>query len=253
MDQLAVIEGLVRALHPSSPINSSFSPGSVCGSGQQIFPQILRENQSTDSERTALALNVDTSYGVATDEILQWPVFEKLLSTLPRFKYRNFRGLESYSYLGDVLNQSDDSASRLALEHSSDMSKSLSISTERVDIEQLVELFFTRVNIKNPILSRQVVSQYCQQYYEHGPRFNLETCLILLTCALGALSTQFNPADTGQHSQLVLDPSERLANLRLGQCYFTAAEKRLGAAISSTNTTAIQCLCLAGWVMLLPW
>ncbi|KFA80373.1 hypothetical protein S40288_10195 [Stachybotrys chartarum IBT 40288] len=40
--------------------------------------------------------------------------------------------------------------------------------------------------------------------------------------------------------------SSRLASLRLGQCYFVAAEKRLGVAMSSMNVLAIQCLCISG-------
>lgn len=125
---------------------------------------------------------------------------------------------------------------------------SINISTERSDIEQLVDQFFRRVNIKNPILSRREVSRYCQQYYEQGPLFDLETCLVLLTCALGAISMDYEPLEMVAQSpeSPYNHPPARLASLRLGHCYFIAAEKRLGAAMSSINTLAIQCLCLAG-------
>ncbi|RSL92094.1 hypothetical protein CEP52_014009 [Fusarium oligoseptatum] len=38
----------------------------------------------------------------------------------------------------------------------------------------------------------------------------------------------------------------RVSKLKLGNCYYTAAEKRLGAAFSRVDTLSIQCLCLAG-------
>lgn len=204
------------------------------------------EDDFSDTARIVFSLNLDASRRAATDKILQWPIFEKLLFPLQRFRFVDFHGSETYTYLDDLLNQSGPSTSRSIREATWDSSNSVNISTERGDIEQLVDQFFKRVNIKNPIFTRRVVSQYCQQYYEHGPIFNLETCLVLLTCALGAISMDFEPLEVGQSPRSSCHPSARLASLRLGHCYFTAAEKRLGMAMSSINTLAIECLCLAG-------
>ncbi|CAH0028777.1 unnamed protein product, partial [Clonostachys rhizophaga] len=120
-------------------------------------------------------------------------------------------------------------------------------SLEREDIEVLVDRFFKRVNNKNPILSRRIVTQYCQNYYEDGPRFDLETCIVLLTCALGAVAMEYSPPDaTSSPAAPARFSSLRLEDLQLGRCYFDAAEKRLGPALTEVSTQAIQCLCLAG-------
>ena len=191
-------------------------------------------------------LNLDASFRAGTDKILQWPVFDGLLSSLQHFRFVDFRGCEAYTYLDDLLTQSDQLTSGRLFDSSWDSSTSINFSTERSDIEPLINQFFKRVNIKNPILSRQVGSQYCHQYYEHGSLFNLETCIVLLMCALGAVSMEFNPLDDGQSCGSSAHSSSQLASLKSGCHYFVAAEKRLGTALSNVNTLAIQCLCLAG-------
>ncbi|KAG7432692.1 hypothetical protein Forpi1262_v005541 [Fusarium oxysporum f. sp. raphani] len=50
----------------------------------------------------------------------------------------------------------------------------------------------------------------------------------------------------GQSPVSSFQTTSRLERLKLGHCYFTASEKRLGAAISRVDTLSIQCLCLAG-------
>ncbi|VUC29742.1 unnamed protein product [Clonostachys rosea] len=120
-------------------------------------------------------------------------------------------------------------------------------SCQREDVEVLVDRFFKRVNNKNPILSRPTVAQYCQSYYEDGPRFDLETCLVLLSCALAAVAMEYSPTGaTSSAATPAESSSARLEDLQLGYCYFAAAEKRLGPAMTEVSTLAIQCLCLAG-------
>ncbi|EMT72429.1 hypothetical protein FOC4_g10001579 [Fusarium odoratissimum] len=55
----------------------------------------------------------------------------------------------------------------------------------------------------------------------------------------------------GQSPVSSFQTPSRLERLKLGHCYFTASEKRLGAAISRVDTLSIQCLCLAGPVQAL--
>jgi hypothetical protein len=241
-----VIEGLLRDIHPSSSLDFS-SPPAI--SSIQRKPDTIRRsegNEFLDTKRDVFTLNLDASFRAATDKILQWPVFDGLLSSLQQFRFVDFQGCEAYTYLDDLLTQSDKLTPCGIFESSWDSSTSINFSTERSDIEPLIDQFFKRINIKNPILSRQVASQYCQQYYERGSLFNLETCLVLLTCALGAVSMEFDPLDVGQSPGSSSHSSSQLASLRLGYRYFVAAEKRLGSAMSNVNTLAIQCLCLAG-------
>lgn len=246
LTQLSVIEGLLRDIHPSSSLDFP-SPPTVSSLQRQL--DIIRRSEHlevSDTRHDVFTLNLDASFRAATDKILQWPVFDGLLCSLPQFRFIDFQGGEAYTYLDDLFTLSDKPSSRGIFESSWNSSTSINISTERSDIEPLINQFFNRVNIKNPILSRQGASQYCQQYYEHGALFNLETCLVLLTCALGAVSMEFDPLDVGHRSGSSSHSSSQLSSLKLGHRYFVAAEKRLGSAMSNVNTLAVQCLCLAG-------
>ncbi|KAF5577348.1 C6 zinc finger domain-containing protein [Fusarium pseudocircinatum] len=208
----------------------------------------LQHGPGPDTERIVPSLNLEASRGCSTDRLLQWPIFDKLLYSLPRFRFLDPNGHEVLTYLDDVVRQTDYPLAHLS---PTSGSGSVIISTNRLDIQQLVDSFFQRVNIKNPILTRQEVEEYCHQYYENGPRFNLETGLVLLVCALGAVADEFNPLDMGQSPGSSFDTPSRLERLKLGNCYFAASEKRLGAAISRVDTLSIQCLCLAGPVQAL--
>lgn len=236
-------------------------PATLASSNQhnQTLPRhtLTASNSTQSPEPIAFAVGPGARRGASTDGIFQWPVFQDLLSHLPRFHFADADGSETYTYLNDLINQADPSAVGCAnrLELMSNLSDPVSISTERADIEILVDRYFKRVNTKNPILSRRVINQYCQQYYEHGALFNLETCLVLLTCALGAISSEFNPLGQAlsPHDGISRDYTQRpdparVTGLRLGRCYFIAAEKRLGMAMSEPSTIAVQCLCLAGYV-----
>lgn len=200
------------------------------------------ENRLSLRNANVWSVNLDANCTMGTDKILQWPIFQENLSYLPRFTFLDFHGLETYTYLDDAFNRSEPRSSDIVCQNTS-----INISTERGDIEMLVDRFFKRVHTKNPILDRQTVKQYCHRYYEHGPSFDLETCLLLIICALGAQATEYPPHElTMNDHDNFFENSTRLDNLRLAKCYFGAAEKRLGTAMTSSSALAIQCLCLAG-------
>lgn len=209
----------------------------------RAFPQ--QENSHPISQFTPRT-NSDGGLDALTDKLLQWPIFGELLSPLQRFTYTDFRGAEIETYLDDLFNPPNFVPNSSIFEDERQYSSSLNISTEKSDIEKLVDQFFTRVNIKNPIISRTEIDHYCQRYYEYGPLSDLETCLVMLTCALGAISMVFDSHGDRQEPQTPPQPSARQFSLHLGCTYFVAAEHRLGIALSNNNTLSIQCLCLAG-------
>ncbi|RSL61398.1 hypothetical protein CEP53_005091 [Fusarium sp. AF-6] len=247
LQQLSVIEGLVRGIQQPWPSTFDFAtPGTIPSYQQDPDSSSPNDDANllpgSDAESIVPSLNLEASQKSSTDRLLQWPIFDKLLSSLPRFKFLDSNDKEAFTYLGDVVHQTEEVLSSMY------GSGSVNISTDKSDIQQLVNLFFQRVNIKNPILSRQTVEGYCHQYYENGPQFNLETGLVLLICALGAVADDFNPLDMDQQSPAAssFQMPSRVSKLKLGHCYYTAAEKRLGAAFSRVDTLSIQCLCLAG-------
>jgi hypothetical protein len=123
--------------------------------------------------------------------------------------------------------------------------RSSHFSIDREDVERLIDQFFLNANSKNPILDRNTLRHYCAELYEHGLLLDLRLCAVLLACALGAV------AHGWQYSPTVLDPDSqgtilRYEDLTLARSYYNAAEKRLGAALRTQSTLAVQCLCLAG-------
>ncbi|KAG7143703.1 hypothetical protein HYQ45_000120 [Verticillium longisporum] len=72
-----------------------------------------------------------------------------------RFPYIDFHGTEAYSYLDDLLTPSEDLSSRSSSGPPWKSFALISISTEKVNVEKLVEQFHQRVNIKNPILTAE--------------------------------------------------------------------------------------------------
>lgn len=232
LNQLSVIESIVRRI-PVGP--SPETPGP---------PAAPLSHQSATGDTGSRSSDLDANYRVGTDDVLEWPVFEETLSSLPRHSYTHFYRANAYTYLDDAFHLPEASNSQSLQQILAAKPVALSISTERSDIERLVSRFFQNVHVKNPILDRRSVLKYCQEYYEHGAQFNLETGLVLIICALGAVATGFDSSSNGHQEPSV--ESANLESLRLGRCYFAAAEKRLGVALVEPSTLAVQCLCLAG-------
>ena len=242
LDQLSVIEDLVRSITPATARPDTSAHGvsrHVNVSSAQLVPlhDVLIGSEASQSSHSA-----NRASSAATDTILKWPVFDGLLSTAPRSRYVDQNGLGMASYMND-LDIPDAGAAQSSPGSFRSPQAAFNISTEQRDIESLVDQFFWLVNIKNPILSRRVATHYCQTYCERGPQFDLETCLVLLMCSLGAIAFDFNPDQTISGAA---QTPQRLETLQWGHAYYTAAEKRIGMALSSSSTLAIQCLCLAG-------
>lgn len=206
----------------------------------------------TPGNRAVWSIDLDANYKVGTNKVLEWPVFERALTSLRRLPFLDFHGVESYTYLDDIYRKSQSRLAHLTEIRNRECIISINISAERSEIDTLVDKYFRRVYIKNPILDRHVVRRYCELYYENGPLFNLETCLVLIICALGAISDEFGPCKLSDNNcDSSYDQSARIETSRLANCYFAAAEKRLGAAMTVSSTIAIQCLCLAGYVSMI--
>lgn len=184
---------------------------------------------------------------------MEWPVFKWALAILRRFPFIDSQSVESYTYLGGICNKAQSRLAHLMEVHNREFVVSVNISSERWKIRNLVDRHFRRVYIKNRILDRRTVRKYSEMYYESGPLFNLETCLVLIVCALGAVIDDIGPYKlTGGYRETPHDQSARFEAMRLANCHSSAAEQRCGAAIMTSSVLAIQYLCLSGYVSI-PW
>ncbi|KAH8891709.1 hypothetical protein GQ53DRAFT_150339 [Thozetella sp. PMI_491] len=248
LDRLSIIETLVRIQQPPSTAES-YTPKLQ---NDQLKAFAVSDELETVQDYAVLpsnawSLDPGASLNVRTDKILQWPVFEEALSSLPRFPFLNYHKEQDYTYLGDAFYEFPSPHDPSRWSGVSQPAPPISICTEQGGIEPLVDRFFALVHAKNPILDRQVVEKYCREYYENGPLFNATACLVLLICALGSIAPDFEPADN--MSRNVGEPFRHPAateRLQRGHCYFAAAEKRLIVAGARCSTLGVQCLCLAG-------
>lgn len=241
LDRLSVLEALMRQHNcaqaqttsptTSQPVLFGATPGSMTELDSHPRPQPLFSPSANLWE-----LHTGAESRVRLDTILQWPIFEEPLADLPRAPFLTFKKEQDYTYLGDMF------STPLPVPQTSE-----DISTDPSDVERLVDRFFILVHVKNPILDRDVVKHYCSKFCQDGPRFDLNSCLMLLICAIASTAPEYYPRGclTSDHG---LSSSQPIGgeDVALGQRYFAAAEQRIGAAMTQHTSLAVQCLCLAG-------
>ena len=104
----------------------------------------------------------------------------------------------------------------------------------------LVHRFLKNVHTKNPILERATLLDLARIVSEGGFQWDVTSCLVLIACALGSISRDFEMS-TPSPMETSLDDAQSLA---MAEAYYTAARKRLGLLESSIQAT--QCWFLTG-------
>lgn len=100
----------------------------------------------------------------------------------------------------------------------------------------LVERYLNTANMENPVLDPIRLRPLVSQAYLSNFRLSIESCLALLVCANGAISTPFG-SNTGPTST---------ADTTLADALFRFAEQRLGMAFTTGSVAGAQCLYLSG-------
>jgi hypothetical protein len=106
---------------------------------------------------------------------------------------------------------------------------------------RLLDNFLNYVHIKNPILQEEALRRLVHSQSMRGLDWSSSSCLTLLICALGAISTRFGSSHSTSPGSIAYATSE---------AYFAAAKKRLGACLIDGDLVAAQCLFLAGVYLL---
>ena len=96
------------------------------------------------------------------------------------------------------------------------------------------------MHIKNPILERHELLRLARIVAEEGFKWDAPSCLILVACALGSISAEWEVA-VPKDDECSLDDTRSHA---LADAYYTAARKRLG--LLETSNQATQCWFLLG-------
>ncbi|KAI5808010.1 hypothetical protein DFH27DRAFT_292218 [Peziza echinospora] len=176
-----------------------------------------------------------TTVGTTIEAVLQWPIFggnyDADIILAPVFE-------DDDSYEEDSIQGID------TLDRGRWGNKSIVVDEkelEKYDITHLIDRFLTNVQTKNPILDQGILEEYADEIDEHGFDSSGKSCIVLIVCALGAISAPYSEAfpNSPKSSQIYPD-------LRVGRLFFEAAKKRFGTATVRNKLTTVQCFFLAG-------
>ncbi|KAL0932214.1 C6 transcription factor [Colletotrichum truncatum] len=199
--------------------DSSDYPDSPTGQGgrhENLLPG--QDGSGFDGHRTGQLSLSDTA---GLDSVLEWPIFPKPVPfAIDPFSHASPRG--------EVFSPRSPPA------------------MEFYELSRLIDLFLANVHPMNPVIDASMLRQMLKQVAENGPDWSAATCLVALTCALGAISQrpgQRTPSGTPRGYSV--EPNRHLASR-----YWSVAEKRLGFSMGQPGWESVQCLCLAGiWHM----
>lgn len=107
-------------------------------------------------------------------------------------------------------------------------------------VTALLDNFFQNVHVKNPVLDEAKTRRIVLRLALHGFDHSSDSCLALLLCALGSISSTF-----GVGSSYPRDSPQYM----IGISYFQAASKRLGPLLVEGGLATAQCLFLSGVFM----
>ena len=151
-----------------------------------------------------------------TADLLSWSVF--------RGQYDGRRDLKSL-LRGTPPSQASISAASVDMSFLSD-------ETESISCRRLLDRFFNFVHVKNPMLDEARVRQMVHRLSLEGPKWDSESCLALLVCAIGSLSSSFDALGSKQ-----LDAQ----STSTAQSYFAAAQRRISVISGNSGVLEAQC------------
>ncbi|WQF76609.1 Putative zn(2)Cys(6) fungal-type DNA-binding domain-containing protein [Colletotrichum destructivum] len=183
---------------------------------------ILGQDGGGDGANKWSKTNLSLSDTAGLDTVLEWPIFPKPVPfAIDPFSHASPRSSEVFSPRSPP-------------------------AMEFYELSRLADLFLANVRPMNPVVEPAVLRQMIKQVAENGPDWSSATCIVALTCALGAISQrpgQRTPSGTPRGYSV--EPNRHLAFR-----YWSVAEKRLGFSMGSPGWESVQCLCLAGiWHM----
>lgn len=107
-------------------------------------------------------------------------------------------------------------------------------------VTALLDNFFQNVHVKNPVLDEAKIRRTVLRLSLHGFDHSSNSCLALLLCALGSISSTYGVGSS--HSR-------ESPEYMIGISYFQAASKRLGPLLVEGGLATAQCLFLSGVFM----
>ncbi|CAG5137581.1 uncharacterized protein ALTATR162_LOCUS158 [Alternaria atra] len=191
--------------------------------------------------------NHGQEYFGSSEDILGWPIFEGNYNRHwvearifdPTFVRDDLHGSPHSPRVNDdfILDQSEDPRSR----------SKMGPGVREEDVAHLVEAFLLNVHVKNPIFDPEYLRRMARTVAEDGFDWKASSCLVLIVCALAAISSPFSRQQTCDTSTCQDRADNSLSNTPgyyTAELYYTASRKRIG--LLGNSLLATECYFMAG-------
>lgn len=137
------------------------------------------------------------------------------------------------SYHGDQLLGNADSTEPQEIFDIQTALRSTSHGVDEDNAPELVKAFLANVHIKNPILDASDLTKWARFTAEHGFEWTSRSCLLLIACALGALSSPFRTISLEVYADLNLGATNSIRdtlNYSTAEGYYVCCQKKNGTS-----------------------
>ncbi|KAF2136815.1 uncharacterized protein K452DRAFT_312836 [Aplosporella prunicola CBS 121167] len=215
--------------------NGTEKPVKLCGKGtrqtnsQSLQPSpfaLTEEDVGNDLNFLISQTVIGRSLSISLDSVLKWPVFDDFrpscsLNTLQLQVASTFQ-ISNHHYHFHGFSEAYPDVNFMDLP----------------TLKRLCQSFLEHVHVTNPVVNLTLLDNHIGDFATFGPRWDAPSCLVLLVCALGAISRPLS-----QDSTPVSPSSE--AGIA-AKSYFVAAQRRLGLVMAQPDPLSAQCTFLAG-------
>ncbi|EXV02353.1 hypothetical protein X797_004483 [Metarhizium robertsii] len=235
--------------------NSAVTPAKHPARNRDAADVVMTDNSRDINYTLPRAASVEASrdflqippHRASADTVLQWGIFE---------------GKYAANFLIGTLFSPDHNSVSLCTGATSSSSGDVITNTsglthlEEEQIPGLIDRFLQNVHTKNPILDVEALVKHGRKCAEQGIGWDGRSCLVLMTCALGAVAKPFDrsslpmsmaisPAsETGPTGVSATSSKLYAKELQQGDCCFTMACRRLGSL--KYSMLGAQCHFFAG-------
>ncbi|KAI1451721.1 vegetative cell wall protein gp1 [Annulohypoxylon moriforme] len=231
LDRINHVVNLLEAGSPAGPaeVPQEPSPASL-PIHTPVNATVANISQQPICEEDDLPRLDDPDFAASTcscESILRWPIFRAVVPDVRPFIFESNGGTNAFA------------------EARGSEPGRLGRGVQEDDFIPLSKKFLAYVHVKNPILDLADFRAHVKEASENGLRWNSQSCLVLIACALACLSSPFR-RDVATNG--TPDSNKSLSVVSVDQAtassYYLAAKKRLG--LLEPSIIQVQCLFLFG-------
>ncbi|KAH8714585.1 hypothetical protein BGZ61DRAFT_349210 [Ilyonectria robusta] len=223
---------VVTAATPRTTLQTTTTPRTI---GQSPWTDATDNGSQTTSTKAPASNAVSRPHALARCEsLLRWPIFNGIVS-------EEVARIESFLTDSDYKARQQDA--NAPTRHASQEQTGKGIRDDA--FVPLCRKFLTHVHPRNPVLDADELMRFARDAEEHGVKWDSESCLVLLACALATYTNPWEPpVDLANDAAATEAHLQDQADSRMeADVYYLAAKKRLGLLGHSIQD--IQCLFLA--------